>query len=307
MLAAALATFLFSFSIIFGHRASKLIGGSEANFWRLAIGTTLLGTCSYIFGIGLGGPAMPLFFLSGIVGFGFGDLALYQALPRLGSRLTTIFMQCLTAPVAVLIEWLWLDTRLSPGQLGAMAVILSGVAVAVAPEKESTRTRTDLWIGGSFGLLAAIGSAFGGVISRKAYALSDATGESISGMNAAFQRVVGGLLVAGVALLIVRWKQHGYSTRPQDLPSADVAVKKWRALWPWVFGNALAGVTLGGTCQQWALHTTPAGIVFTIIALMPLTVMPLAVIFEGERITGRSVAGVVIAVTGVIVLMNTKP
>lgn len=288
MLAAVLATILFSFSITFGHRSSKLIGGSEANFWRLATGTIFLGTYSFLFGVGLGGSAMPLFFLSGVLGFGFGDVALYQALPRLGARLTAIYMQCLTAPIAVLIEWLWLDARLSASELSAMGVILLGVGVAVAPDSESKHSRADLWIGGTFGVLAAIGGAFGGVISRKAYALADSNHESITGMNAAFQRVIGGLFVAGVALLIVRWKQHGYSTRPhEDLPPPEVAVKKWRALWPWVLGNALAGTTLGGSCQQWALHTTPAGIVFTIIALMPLTVMPLAVFFEGEK-SGRA-------------------
>jgi drug/metabolite transporter (DMT)-like permease len=73
-----------------------------------------------------------------------------------------------------------------------------------------------------------------------------------------------------------------------------------------VFGNAITGATLGGTCQQWALHTTPAGIVFTIIALMPLTIMPLALVFEGEKITRRSVIGAVIAVIGVIALIKAK-
>ncbi len=306
MLAAALATILFSFSIIFGHRASKLVGGSEANFWRLTFGTVFLGIWSYSFGIGLGGPAMPLFFLSGIVGFGFGDVALYQALPRLGSRLTTIYMQCLTAPIAVMIEWVWLDTRLTPGQLGAMAVILCGVAVAVAPEKDSRRSRSDLWIGGTFGMLAAIGGALGGVVSRKAYSVADAAGEFISGTNAAFQRVVGGLVVAGVALLIVRWKQHEPATRPQDSQFVNAGAAKWRKLLPCVLGTALAGAALGGTCQQWALHTTPAGIVFTIIALMPMTVMPLATVFEGERITRRSVIGVIIAVGGVVALVNAN-
>jgi len=62
---------------------------------------------AYGFGIGLEGNAFPLFFLSGIIGIGIGDVALFQALPRLGSRLSLLLIQCLTAPFGALIEWLW--------------------------------------------------------------------------------------------------------------------------------------------------------------------------------------------------------
>jgi drug/metabolite transporter (DMT)-like permease len=86
--AALLCTFLFSISITCGHRSAKLIGGTEANFWRLTPAALLLGVWAYAFGIGLGGAAFPLFFLSGVVGIGIGDVALFQTLPRLGSRLT---------------------------------------------------------------------------------------------------------------------------------------------------------------------------------------------------------------------------
>jgi ABC-type amino acid transport system permease subunit len=67
--AALLCTLLFSISITCGHRSAKLIGGTEANFWRLTLAALLLGVWAYTFGIGLGGAAFPLFF----VGFLFGQ------------------------------------------------------------------------------------------------------------------------------------------------------------------------------------------------------------------------------------------
>ena len=36
MFAAFLTTILFSISVVCGHRSAKLIGGTEANFWRLS-------------------------------------------------------------------------------------------------------------------------------------------------------------------------------------------------------------------------------------------------------------------------------
>src|SRR5882672_10764626 len=108
MFPALIATFLFSLSILCGHRAAQMTGGVEANFWRLACSTVFLGIWSYGFGIGLGGAAFPWFFVSGIIGFGIGDVALYQALPRLGAPLSSTMTQCLAPPFAALAEWFWL-------------------------------------------------------------------------------------------------------------------------------------------------------------------------------------------------------
>ncbi|TAK93263.1 MAG: EamA family transporter [Verrucomicrobia bacterium] len=310
MLAAALTTVLFSLSITFGHRASKLVGGSEANFWRLAFATAILGAWSFQFGLGLGGEAFTYFFLSGLFGFGIGDVALYQALPRLGARLAMVFTQCLAAPFGSLIEWLWLDTRLTRPQLIFIVLILAGVAVAIAPARsdpEQKERRINL-LGAIFGTLAALGGAAGAVLSRKGFAVAAEAGETVSGADAAFQRIVAGLLVGGVAFLFVRWRHHNYSFDPRDLPATEVGIKKWRGLWVWVLGNALAGPVLGVSFMQWALRTTPTGIVLAIVATTPLAVIPLARIFEHEQITKRSLVGSAIAVAGVIGLaISTEP
>jgi drug/metabolite transporter (DMT)-like permease len=57
------------------------------------------------------------------------------------------------------------------------------------------------------------------------------------------------------------------------------------------------------TCYQWALKTTPSGLVLAIVATTPLVVIPFASIVEGEKIEPRSVAGGVIAVAGAVLLV----
>jgi len=58
--------------------------------------------------------------------------------------------------------------------------------------------------------------------------------------------------------------------------------------------------------MQWALETTPTGIVLAIIALTPLVVIPFARVLENERITAQSLAGGAIAVAGVAGLTLAK-
>ena len=89
MLAALLTTLLFATSAICGYRTSRLIGGVEANFWRIALATIFLTIWAYTFGSGFAGVP-EWFMLSGLFGIGLGDSAYFQALPRLGSRRTVL-------------------------------------------------------------------------------------------------------------------------------------------------------------------------------------------------------------------------
>jgi drug/metabolite transporter (DMT)-like permease len=300
--AALLCTLLFSISTTCGHRSAKLIGGTEANFWRVSVATLLLSVWAYAFGIGMSGTAFPLFFLSGVVGIGIGDVALFQTLPRLGSGLTSLLVSCLSAPLAAFIEWIWLGTTLSLVQIMWGLLTVGGVGLALAPGEHVQRSRRGLWVGTLFSVLASGCGAAGGVLSRKAYEVAHASGEHLDGGNAGFQRVLGGLLLGGICLLVVKRRAFKIQARaPHELVVA-ASKKKWRGVWPWILANGLAGQTLGVSCMQWSLETTPAGIVFAILAITPIVILPFAFVLEGERPTRRSLVGGAIAVAGVIAL-----
>src|SRR5262245_35596242 len=130
MFPAFLTTLLFSISAVSGNRTARLLGGTEANFWRLCVAALLLGIVCHGRGESLGGSAFPILFISGCIGFGIGDAALFQTLPRLGSRLSVMLTLCLSAPMAAFIEWIWLGTKLSGAQVVSSAVILIGVGIA---------------------------------------------------------------------------------------------------------------------------------------------------------------------------------
>lgn len=305
MLGALLATVLFAFSAVSGARVAKLMGGTEANFWRLSLATLFLAVLAHTFGAGLAGNGFYIFILSGCIGFGLGDVALFQAYPRLGSRLTILIVHCLAAPFAGLVEWLWLGTTLTVAQMSCGAVILAGVAVALAPEHESHGDRREFGVGIFFAVLGAIGQGGGVVLSRKAYELCALADQPMDGVTAAYQRIIGGVIISGLALLVV--KRHFLLLRAGGLQSpAQSTAEKWRKSGKWIVFNALAGPTLGVSCYQWALKTTPSAVVLPIVALSPLVVMPFARWLEQERPTRRSTVGAVIAVAGAVALALAK-
>jgi drug/metabolite transporter (DMT)-like permease len=300
MLAALLATLLFSVSAICGYRTAKQIGGVEANFWRACLATIFLAIWANTFGTGFEGDAFPIFVLSGLAGIGLGDSGYFQALPRLGSRRTVLLTQCLTAPFAILIEWLWLGTKLSLLELFCIAVILIGVVVALAPGEHLKIPLRQLFVGTFCTIIAALGGALGAVLSRKAYAVAHAAGQHPDPGTTGYQRVIGGAIALGILLLIVKWRSAHAHGGVLEAKIFRISGEKWQHIWPWVLANSLAGQTLGVSCMQWALETTPTGIVTAIIAMTPIVLLPMTRFVDGERIGIRSLVGAMIAVAGVI-------
>ena len=348
MFPSLLTAFLFSFSAIFANRSIKELGTTRANLGRLLVAIILLGTYAHWFGHGMGGEGRNWFLISGVIGMGLGDLALFAAMPRLGARLTVLMCQCVAVPIAIQAEWMWMGTRLTFAQIGWAALIIAGVAVALMPSKRNPPKVPVTAVGFLFGFLAAVGQGLGAVVSRHAYELTAAAGESIDGISAAYQRISGGLLItaayfvakhfltrrdqtstwAPAALAASAAGSHakeqpvsnaaptvGISATPcsSDQPTAAVVsatvrqrfchlISDKRRGWLFVIGNAFCGPALGVSCYQWALATTPSGIVLPIVATTPLVIIPVSYWLEGDRPSMRSVFGGMIAVIGVVAL-----
>lgn len=294
---ALVAALLFAGSVVAASRSARLLGSQAANFWRILLAAVFLGVWAHSVGQGWCGGAFGWFFLSGVIGFGLGDYALFEALPRLGPRLSSLMINCLAAPFAALIEWLWLDTRLSAAQIFWGLLILAGVGLSLAPEDGVSGPPRRRGAGIFFGVVAGFGQGFGAVITRKAFALAAAAGEPVDGGTAAYQRILGGLAFVTLpyvwGVLRRRWRREG------EVPQRLARGERRRARL-WVLANALAGPSVGVGFYQWALKTTPSGLVLPITAMTPLLVVPYTWLFEGDRPGWRSLAGGVAAVAGVV-------
>lgn len=307
MLPAIITTFLWSYCVIAARRSTQQLGENLANLSRILVAVLALGFMAHAFGMGVGGGGFQYFFLSGVIGFGLGDIGVFYALPRIGSRLTLLLSQCLAAPIAGLSEWLWLGTTVSPVQIVSICIILFGIVLALAPKHIPAADMPSFLAGIAFGLLAAMGQGFGAVLSRKAYAEANAAGnwvapdgvlESIGmGATTGYQRLLGGTIVL-VLFYLLSLVIRSWRTYPRKGHAEDSTWSKSK----YVVLTAASGPIFGIICFQWALATTPSAIVQPIVAMTPLVVMPLAWFFEADRPSRRSIAGSVVSVAGVVLL-----
>ena len=307
MFASFLAAFFFALNASCASYSVRSLGPLWANLGRLTVAAVALGAFAHLWGGGLTSASVPWFLLSGLIGMGLGDLGVYGALPFLGSRLTVLMTQCLAAPIAAVGEWIWLDTRLTGAQVIWGLLVLAGVILALLPGGSGTERGPLRPAGLLFGLLAAAGQGLGALVSRKGVTVAELTGESVAqasfGITAAYQRILAGFV------FIVLW--FGVLRLLGRLPSGPGFADSHSPLrtprtWGWMVANGLAGPVCGVGCYQWALATTPSGLVLPIAATAPLLAIPIAYVLEGDRPTRRALLGGVVAVAGCIALTATR-
>jgi drug/metabolite transporter (DMT)-like permease len=279
-------TLCFALTPIFANRSASRLGSIPANFWRLLVAVIVLGIWAHAFGIGLGTTAWIWFFAGGLAGFGVGGVSMFLSLPRLGSSLSTLIVQCVSALVAAGIEFAWLGTSLTGPQMLWAALTLTGVIIGLLPRSLVRVSPEEFKSGVGWALLSAAGQGAGAVFSRKAFAVAASLHEHVDPGTAAYHRAVGGLAFGGIVLALAA------------LSGRARLLREWRS-WPWVLGNALTGPVLGVTCYQWALRTTPAGLVQPIVAIAPLLTIPFAIWIESAARPRLSYyAGAVLAIIG---------
>ncbi len=297
MIQAIVTSILFAMSAVSAGRTTRLLGAGTANLSRLVLATACLALWAHTWGQGLRGVGLPWLFASGVIGFGVGDLALYGAYYRIGPRLAVLLCLCVAAPMGAIMEWLWLGTRLTGPQILWSSAILVGVFAALAPDRRTPVPARARFIGIGLGVIAASGQGGGAVLTRKAFDLARHAGQHIDGGTAAYQRILGGLLLTAIVLLIHHWRKPPAATQ-----EAAIVEHPWRRAWPWVIANALFGPAIGVACFQWALAVAPTGIVLSIVATTPLVVIPFTMLLDHERPTLRSLIGGAIAVLGAVAL-----
>ena len=301
MIPALLTALLFSLSAVAGRRLAESIGGLRANSTRLSLAFVLLLSLFLLKG-GWGSVEPAVFWLgvSGVIGFGIGDVALYLALVQIGSRLTTLLVFCVGPFVGAGMEYFWMGQRIGGGEWLGIVAILIGVGLVLRPDQR--RTKSIGWIGVMWGGISGLAQAVGAVFSRKANTLlPEDAGGVWEGIFQAGVRVGAGLPIALLTLWVVTfWKRRRDSE--SAIRSSDEHrqpwITRWRPLFPWLFGAAFCGPVIGVGCFQWALFELSSGNVLAVVALVPILVMPWSYFLEKDRPSGIALLGTGIAVAG---------
>lgn len=224
--------------------------------------------------------------LSGLVGFVMGDLLLFQAFVVVGARISMLIM-AFAPPITAIISWIVLGEVLTPMNWLGMAITIFGISLVILKRQKSNGS-TRLPILTSAYSIRGILLAFGGAVGQGAGLVLSKKGMGSYDAFASSQiRVLSGIVGFSLIFLIMkRWKRVGQAL--QNGP----AMKR-------IALGSVFGPFLGVSFSLLAVQHTQAGIAATIMAIVPVLIIPPAIILFKERPNWKEIIGAIIAVSGV--------
>ena len=303
MIPALFTTVLFALAAVCATQSARALGPVRANFYRLALAVCLLGGWALGFGDAYSGGVSALFFLAGAIGFGGGGHCVFRAFPLLGSTLSLLVVECAAAVSSAVLGWVFLDAAVTPRQGVCAMLAIGGVLVGLGPFHLPEAPRRGLWLGAGLAATAALAQGASWTISKAAFNLLHEQGGSLDGLSAAFQRLLGGWVIAAAAFLALR-RRNGAGMN--QLGTA--ASRSSRGVGGWVLGNALAGPVLGVSCMLWAIRSVEnPGIVQTVVATATLVSVPFSRRLEHRPLGWNYFCGAGLSILGVAGLMLSLP
>lgn len=271
--------------------AAKRIGSLSLNILRLIVALLMFS----IIGLVVQGHVLPLdagvyvwfwLSLSGLVGFVFGDIFLFQAYIDMGARLSQVVF--VSSPlITAIMAYFILGEHIAPQGLLGMVLVVFAIIWVVLDKKPGPVEKAPLSAnpparrlrGALFAFLAALGQS-GGLI------LSKIGAPDYNPFAATQIRVIAGLL--GFMVLAACMKKIREPFRAlKDL-------KALRSLSIGAFFGPFLGVSLG----LYAIQKTSSGIAATLMGLTPILILIPAHFLRREKISFRETVGAVLAVTG---------
>jgi len=287
--AALLTAVFWTVTALAFERASMKVGSLSVNIIRLFLGLLFLS----IFSLIRRGMVLPFdataenwtwLLLSGLVGFVFGDLFLFKSYTIIGSRFAMLIMT-LVPPITALTGWLILGEKLSLMNYLGMALTIGGIALAIFSKGEGDKKlRLKLSLKGIlFAFGGALGQAVGLVLSK--FGMKD-----YDPFAATQIRIIAGIVGFTILVTVLgRWKRVGD------------ALKNGRGMLNITIGSFF-GPFLGVSFSLLAVVYTTTGVASTIMAIVPVLIIPPAVLLFKQKITWLEVIGAFISISGVTLM-----
>lgn len=266
--------------------ASNKVGSVAVNLLRLLLALVFLSIFSYF----IRGKLLPFdasahawmwLSLSGLIGFVVGDLFLFESYTIIGSRISMLIMT-LVPPITALLSWIMLDETLTLFNFLGMSLTLGGIAIVIVNKGTGERmfSFTHSLKGILFAFIGAVGQAVGLVFSKVGMG-------NYSAFAATQIRIITGII--GFAIVVTVWKKW---------KNVRNAVKNKPAIKRIGLGSVF-GPFLGVSFSLFAVQHAHAGIASTIMAIVPVLIIPASLIFLHQKVTLKEIIGAVISVSGV--------
>lgn len=286
---AALATAVFwTITALAFEVASRNIGSLAVNMIRLVLAFIFLSIFNLI-ARGLVFPsdasvhAWVWLSVSGLIGFVFGDYFLFRAYATIGAR-TSMLVMTLVPPITAIIGWMVLGESMTILEVSGMILTVSGIAMAIFSRKGNGKNRKIRLSYPVKGILLAFGGAIGqavGLVLSK-YGMGD-----YHAFAATQIRIIAGMVGFGLIIAVLG---KGYLIRE--------AFKNR----PGMIGTGIGSVFgpfLGVSFSLLAVKYAATGVASTIMAIVPILIIPPSLLFFGQKVTWLEVLGAFISVGGV--------
>jgi len=296
--AALMTAFFWAVTALAFHKAVNNVGSLVVNFIRLFLAVFLLSGLSFVlrgtFWPSDAGTHQWIFLsLSGLIGFVLGDYALFKSYEYVEARISMLIM-ALAPPFAFLIGWMLMDEQMTLQNLLGMLLTLIGISLVILNRNASDSSKKrKLSLNYSLkGLLYALGGALGqavGLVLSK-YGMAD-----YDAIASTHIRVIVGAIIFGIIVIIAGKTKATWS-----------AAKDIKVMRPMSIG-AFFGPFLGVYFSLLAVKYTTTGIASTIMAIVPVLIIPPAIILFKEKVSLKEFIGATVAVLGVTLFFLEIP
>ncbi|MBN2519610.1 MAG: DMT family transporter [Bacteroidales bacterium] len=287
-LSALLTALFWTVTVLAFESASLKVGSLSVNVIRLIFGFIFLSSYTFI-KRGLIFPADASYnnwlwlSLSGFIGFVVGDLFLLKSFTLIGSRFAMLIMT-LVPPITALFGWIILDERLTIYNYLGMFLTFSGICMAIF-SRENNNKKLSLKLapkGLLFALAGALGQALGLVLSK--FGMAD-----FDPFAAAQIRIIAGITGFGILVSVLnRWNRVA-NTFKNKKGIQEIAI------------GSFFGPFLGVSFSLIAIKYTETGIASTIMAIVPILIIPPVILFYGQKVRIFEILGAIISVGGVAI------
>jgi drug/metabolite transporter (DMT)-like permease len=268
--------------------AIRRIGSVQVNVVRLIIAAVLLivTILAADLSVRLSFGQYAYLSISGCIGLVFGDTFLFKSFHVNGARISMLIMS-LAPAISAILAYIILGEMLSVWGIVGIIVTTAGIVLVVVSNQQSEYTKVKLTRNGLlYGFLGALGQGAGLVFARLAFVEGD-----INGFVATFVRIAASLVVLLPLTLMTGRIKNPIGVFWNDKRALMLTI-----------GGAIFGPYLGITFSLIAIMYTKVGIAATLIATVPILMLPLVRIIYKERLSWHAIVGACVAVGGVAIL-----
>jgi drug/metabolite transporter (DMT)-like permease len=283
---ALLVAFFWSITALSFESASRKVGSLPVNIIRLVVGFIFLSLLNLM----IRGLILPVdasvhnwiwLSVSGLIGFVIGDFFLLKSFTIIGSWFAMLIMT-LAPPLAAVFGWILLDERLDMKSIAGIVLTMSGIILAMFRRDTANHKMTvsKPMTGILFALGGAIGQALGIVFSK--YGM-----RNYNPFAATQIRIITGII--GFILVVSIGRKWS---------AVRAALTNSRAMVSITIGSFF-GPFLGVSFSLLAIQYTNTGIASTIMALVPIFIIPPSILIFKHKISAREIVGTLISLCGV--------